>query len=428
MNVYDSNRILQVLRPLGFVQTDDPTFADLILLNTCAVREKPERKVLSTLARLKPLKEANPDLILGVCGCVAQEHGKALLEKVPYLDLVVGPDRIESLPEILAQVERGERLADVTRLPREDYRFIKVDPEVEEGPTAFLTVMKGCDKVCSFCIVPYVRGREVSKPVDLVLAEARRLVEHGIAEITLLGQNVNSYGRDLPEGPDFPRLLHLVANVPGLKRLRFVTSHPQDADEAMMRAFAEIPILGAYLHLPIQSGSDRILKAMRRGYTVSEYLKKIELARTYCPDIALSTDIIVGFPGETVEDFEETLKVLSEVRFDTIFSFKYSPRPHTPAARLKDDVPQEEKARRLSVLQAFQDEITKERMERFLGRVEEVLVEGPSRLDQNEWMGRMSSNFIVNFKAPPSVRPGDMVRVRVEQVMAHCFKGSTVEE
>ncbi len=433
MNVYDTRRILQVLRPLGFSETPDPAMADLVLLNTCSVRERPERKVLATLARLKPLKEARPGLVLGVCGCVAQQHGQALLEQVPYLDLVCGTDNIADLPALLEAVVQGRRTGHTRRMSRRDYRFIEVDPSVEPGPSAFLTIAKGCDKACSYCIVPYVRGREVSKPPEQVLSEVRRLVASGVREVTLLGQNVNAYGRDRDVGCDFVDLLERVAATPGLLRLRFLTSHPADADARMMECFARLPALGAYLHLPLQSGSDRVLARMRRGYTVSEYLEKIDMARSACPDIALSTDIIVGFPGETRGDFEATLRAVEAARFDTMFSFKYSPRPHTAAARLSDDVPEAEKAARLRELQAMQDEITASRMLRFLGREEEVLVEGPSTRAVTDgvptMMGRTSTNFIVHFPVSDlfAVQPGDMVRVRIEEVLAHCLRGKVAE-
>ncbi len=439
MNVHDTRRIVQVLRPLGFQETPDPALADLVLLNTCSVREKPERKVLSTLARLKPLKEARPGLVLGVCGCVGQQHGEALLERVPYLDLVFGTDNIADLPSLLASVEHGGRTSHTRRMARRDYRFLEADPAVEAGPTAFLTITKGCDRACSYCIVPYVRGREVSKPPEQVLDEVRRFVASGVREVTLLGQNVNSYGRDRPVGCGFVGLLERVAATPGLLRLRFVTSHPADADARMMECFARLPVLASHLHLPLQSGSDRVLARMRRGYTISEYLQKVEMARAARPDIALSTDIIVGFPGETSEDFQATLKAVEAAQFDTMFSFKYSPRPHTAAARLPNDVPEAEKAARLRDLQALQDEITAARMLRLLGRDEEVLVEGPSRNDATrertsggrlegpvQWMGRTSTNYLVHFPPPEGrpVSPGDLVVVHIEEVLAHCLRGT----
>lgn len=425
MNVFDTRRMLQVLRPLGYEETDDMTMADLILLNTCSVREKPEQKVIGTITRLKPLKETRPGLVLGIGGCVGQQHGKDLLERLPYLDLVFGPDNIRDLPDMLASVEAGRRVGNTRRMKRKDYRFVPVDAVAEVGPTAFLTIIKGCDKVCAFCIVPHVRGREISKPADQVVREVESLVSQGVREVTLLGQNVNSYGKDRPDDGDFTDLLERVSAVPGLARLRFVTSHPADADRRMMECFRRLPNLAEYLHLPIQSASDTVLKRMRRGYTVDQYLRKIGMAREACPDIALSTDFIVGFPGETREDFERSLELIEKVRFDIIFSFKYSPRPRTRAIRMDDDVPEDEKADRLQVLQDLQDRIMATRMERFLGRVEEVLVEGPSRARDFEWMGRTRTNRVVNFPAPPGagMKAGDLVGVRIEEVKAHSLRG-----
>lgn len=429
MNVYDTRRILQVLRPLGYEEVADPALADLVLLNTCSVRERPERKVVSMLERLRPLKDARPEMLFGVCGCVGQQHGAALFERVPFLDLVFGTDNIADLPALLREAGRGRRASRTTRMARRDYRFLDVDPGVESGPCAFLTIMKGCDKACSYCIVPYVRGREVSKPASQVLAEVRRLVDAGVREVTLLGQNVNSYGHDRPEdGCDFASLLERVASIPGLKRLRFVTSHPADADPRMIECFRDLRILAPYLHLPLQSGSDRVLARMRRGYTVAQYLATLEKAREACPDIALSTDIIVGFPGETREDFDATLRAVEAAQFDTMFSFKYSARPHTAAARWDDDVPEPEKAARLKELQAMQDEITASRMLRFHGRIEPVLIEGPSRNNPAEWMGRTGTNFLVHAPPPDRMRiePGDLVPVRIDQVLAHCLRGTVV--
>ncbi|MBL6975399.1 MAG: tRNA (N6-isopentenyl adenosine(37)-C2)-methylthiotransferase MiaB [Deltaproteobacteria bacterium] len=430
MNVFDTRRMLQVLRPLGYEETDDMTMADLILLNTCSVREKPEQKVIGTITRLKPLKEARPGLVLGIGGCVGQQHGKALLDRLPYLDLVFGPDNIRDLPDMLASVEKGRQVGNTRRMKRKDYEFVAVEARAEAGPTAFLTIIKGCDKVCAFCIVPHVRGREISKPPDQVVHEVEALVARGVREVTLLGQNVNSYGKDRPSEGDFADLLARVSAVPGLARLRFVTSHPADADRRMMECFRRLPNLAEYLHLPIQSASDTVLKRMRRGYTVAEYLLKIEMARDACPDIALSTDFIVGFPGETREDFDRSMALIEKVRFDIIFSFKYSPRPRTRAVRMEDDVPENEKADRLQALQDLQDRIMVSRMERFLGRVEEVLVEGASRARDFEWMGRTRTNRVVNFPTSPAgaVKPGDLVGVRIEEVKAHSLRGRVEED
>jgi len=432
MNVYDSRRMVQALMVDGYAETDDPGQADVIIFNTCSVRDKPEKKVLGSLSRLLPLKEVR-QVLFGVAGCVAQQHGQALLDKVPYLDFVVGPDNIADLPRVVEAARNGARTASAAWMDRDCYDFMPLDPVVEPGPTAFLTIIKGCDNFCTYCVVPYVRGREVSKPRDLVLSEVRTLVDAGVAEVTLLGQNVNSWGRGLPGDPAFPDLLEAVSAVPGLKRLRFVTSHPADASDPLLGLFGRLPNLAEYLHLPLQSGSDDVLGRMRRRYDSAAYLERIRTVRAACPDIALSTDIIVGFPGETRADFERTLAVVAEVEYDLMFSFKYSPRPGTAAAGWKDDVPAAEKASRLAELQSMQDAITKRRMQRFQGRIEEVLVEGPSKSGKKdhifEIMGRTRTNYIVNFRVDGAAvpRPGQLVNVRIDGVLAHCLKGVPVD-
>lgn len=429
MNVFDSRRVLQILSATGFVATDDPNNADVILINTCSVRERPEKKVLATLSRLKPLKETRKGLVLGVCGCVAQQYGKTLLEKVPYLDLVFGPDRIADVAVLVEACRSGQRVSSTGRMKRSEYNFVSIDPSTEPGPTAFLTIMKGCDKVCTFCIVPFVRGREVSKPADKVLQEVHDLVANGVKEITLLGQNVNSYGKGT-SGPDFVDLIKQVDAVPGLKRLRFVTSHPADADERMLSVFGSLGTVCEYLHLPVQAGSNAVLKRMRRGYSAAEYLRKIEFVRRCCPDIALSTDVIVGFPGETRADFEQTLALIRAAQFDSMFSFKYSPRPHTVASRMPDDVPEEEKAERLAELQELQDRISAERAMRYMGRIEEVLVEGRAARCQKgaqEWCGRTRTNVIVNFGVDSCEDiTGRLISVRITEVLPHCLRGEVV--
>jgi len=363
---------------------------------------------------------------------VAQQHGQALLDKVPYLDFVVGPDNIAQLPQIVADARHGSRTARADWMDRHNYDFIPLDPAVEPGPTAFLTIIKGCDNFCSYCVVPYVRGREVSKPLELTLREVGMLVDAGVSEVTLLGQNVNSWGRGLPGEPTFPDLLEAVSAVPGLKRLRFVTSHPADASDRLLGLFGHLPNLAEYLHLPLQAGSDDVLARMRRKYDSAQYLDRIRTVRRACPDIALSTDIIVGFPGETRQDFERTLAVVREVDYDLMYSFKYSPRPGTRAAGWVDDVPEAEKAARLAELQSMQDEITRRRMQRFLGRTEEVLVEGPSKSSRKgaafEIMGRTRTNYIVNFCVDGATipAPGELVQVRIDKILAHCLKGVPV--
>ena len=416
----------------GYVETEDAGLADVIIFNTCSVRERPEKKVLGSLSRLLPLKEIK-QVLFGVAGCVAQQHGQALLDKVPYLDFVVGPDNIADLPRVVESAKSGARTASAAWMDRDCYDFMPLDSAVEPGPTAFLTIIKGCDNFCTYCVVPYVRGREVSKPRDLVLSEVATLVDAGVSEVTLLGQNVNSWGRGLPGNQSFPDLLEAVSAVPGLKRLRFVTSHPADASDRLLRLFGRLPNLAEYLHLPLQSGSDDVLARMRRRYDSAAYLERIRTVRAACPDVALSTDIIVGFPGETRADFERTLAVVAEAEYDLMFSFKYSPRPGTAAAQWKDDVPAVEKAARLAELQSMQDGITRRRMQRFLGRTEEILVEGPSKSARKgnflEIMGRTRTNYIVNFRVDSAAvpQPGQLVNVRIDGVLAHCLKGVPVD-
>lgn len=426
MNVNDTDRILQVLAPHGWVATDDPAKAQLILLNTCSVREKAEQKMLSQLGRLAPLKEHNDELVLGVAGCVAQQEGAALLQKVPYLDLVMGPDHIAELPAMLERMRGGERrIAETEFYKRKDFRFIEAEPRLGDGASTrvseFVTIMKGCDKVCSYCIVPFTRGREVSKSHDMVVREVERLVAAGAREVTLLGQNVNSYGKDLHEGggplaarvPTFAELLRAVDAVPGLERLRFTTSHPMDAIDDLIALFGSLRTLCEFFHLPVQAGNDRILDDMRRFYTVADYLEKIGKLRAVCPDIALSTDIIVGFPGETEAEFEDTLGFLERVRYDSIYAFKYSERPGTRAAKLGDTVPEAVKKARLAKVQALQDAITHEKLAAMQGRIVEILVEGPSQRAARgtvpadgttgggfQMMGRTRSSTIVNVPVP----------------------------
>ena len=388
MNVNDTDRIHQVLAPHGYAPTTDPALAHLILLNTCSVRDRAEQKMLSQLGRMAPLKEYNDELILGVAGCVAQQEGQKLLDKVPYLDLVFGPDHIAELPALLERVKSAERrVAETTFFKRKDYAFIPAEPKADTKVSEFVTIMKGCDKVCSYCIVPFTRGREVSKPADMVLREVQLLVEAGAREVTLLGQNVNSYGKDLSTEdaptrsrvPTFAQLLRDVDAIPGLERIRFTTSHPMDAIDDLAQCFGELRTLCEYFHLPVQSGSDRILDEMRRFYTVADYRAKVDALRRRVPDIALSTDIIVGFPGETDADFADTVKLLEDVRYAFIYAFKYSPRPGTRAEKAGDTVPEEVKRARLDRVLAIQAEITRARMLGYVGTRQQILVEGPSQ-------------------------------------------------
>ncbi len=440
MNVNDSDRMFQVLEPLGYSATDDVKDASLIILNTCSVRDKAEQKMLSELGRLARLKEYNDDLVLSVAGCVAQQEGAALLKKVPYLDLVFGPDNISELPQLLERLRSGDgRVAQTEFFKRKEYEFIEAQPKAEglQGVSEYVTIMKGCDKVCTFCIVPFTRGREVSKPEELVVAEVERLVAAGVREVTLLGQNVNSYGKDrFDSAPGFPELLRQVDALKdrGLHRVRFTTSHPMDCSDALIDCFGELQTLCEYFHLPVQSGSERLLELMRRHRTREHYMSRVDGLRARCPDIALSTDIIVGFPGETREDFEQTLDLLKTVEYESIFAFKYSPRPGTKAAEMDDTVTTADKKRRLAEVFATQKPITEARMGRYMGRTVEVLVEKPSRntvkslTDEFQLMGRTRTNVIVNFPVPPGEFwakrwIGQLARVNVEEVKAHSLYG-----
>ncbi len=438
MNVNDTDRILQVLGPHGYEATDDPARANLILLNTCSVRDKAEQKVLSQLGRLAPLKEFNDDLVLGVAGCVAQQEGRKLLEKVPYLDLVFGPDNIAQLPELLERVRGSDgRVSETTFFKRKDYSFIEAEPKADGKVTEFVTIMKGCDKVCSFCIVPFTRGREVSKPAEMVVREVERLVGSGVREVTLLGQNVNSYGKDKQREVHFAELLRAVDAVPGLERLRFTTSHPMDCTDALIDCFGDLRTLCEMFHLPVQSGSDRLLTSMRRNYTVAHYLERAARLKARHPDMALTTDIIVGYPGETDEDFQQTLALLRQVRYHSIFAFKYSPRPGTKAAQMPDDVPEAVKSERLTQVLALQQAITAEHMASYQDRTVEVLFEGPSRSASKgqpaEWqiMGRTRTNVIVNVPVPMGdfwTRRwiGQLAHVKVTDVKPHSLYGQIV--
>ena len=439
MNVYDSDRMYEVLRQENFVQTADPAHADLILLNTCSVREKAEDKAWSMLGRYALLKERNPDLLLGIGGCMATRAGETLFKNGSPLDIVFGPDNIEELPQLIqdAQVRRGSRSSSVRFLPRSEYRFPHAEAPADGRVTAMVTVMKGCNKFCSFCIVPYTRGREVSKPPQEVVQEVERLVDGGVKEVMLLGQNVNSYGQDLDiKGYDlrFSDLLSQVNDVKGLERIRFTTSHPWDATEDLATSFRDLEKLCPYLHLPLQSGSDRVLQRMRRGYSYASYMEKIHRLRECRPDIALSTDIIVGFPGENDEDFQATIDALKEAQYDSLFIFKYSPRPGTAAARLEDTVPENTKQERLEEVLRVQAVFTEAALRSTVGSSVDVLVEGLSSRQRMEpgliqMKGRTDKNVIVNLDVPgekvsPHELVGSLVSVRIDKACAHSLAGT----
>ncbi|HKK34752.1 MAG TPA: tRNA (N6-isopentenyl adenosine(37)-C2)-methylthiotransferase MiaB [Paracoccaceae bacterium] len=408
MNVYDSERMAGVMAAEGYETTDRPEDADLILLNTCHIREKAAEKVYSELGRLKPLKAANPDLRIGVAGCVAQAEGEEILRRQPAVDFAVGPQAYHKLP---ALVREGGVETDLAEDKFAAMARAKAAAPRRRAPAAFLTVQEGCDKFCAFCVVPYTRGAEVSRPAARVLEEAKALAAQGVREVTLLGQNVNAYHGEGPDGSDrsLARLIRAVAEIEGLDRIRYTTSHPNDMSDDLIAAHGDVPELMPYLHLPVQSGSDRVLKAMNRRHTAESYLRLIERIRAARPDIAMSGDFIVGFPGETEAEFEETLALVREVRYASAFSFKYSARPGTPAARADDPVPEDVAADRLARLQALLGEQQRAFQESLVGRRCEVLVEKPGR-EPGQMVGRSPWLSPVFLEAGPE-RAGEIVEV-----------------
>ena len=424
MNEYDSDRIADVLAAAeAFEITDDPEQADVILFNTCSVREKAQEKVFHDLGRIRPLKLARPELLIGVGGCVASQEGAAIVARAPYVDLVFGPQTLHRLPQMLqARRSSGKPQVDISFAEIE--KFDGLPPARVEGITAFVSIMEGCSKYCSFCVVPYTRGEEVSRPFDDVLTEVAGLADQGVKEITLLGQNVNAYRGGMSEGEvaDLALLLEYLAEVPGIERLRYTTSHPRDFGERLIAAHARIPQLVSHVHLPVQSGSDRVLSAMKRGYTALEYKSIIRRLRTARPDAAVSSDFIVGFPGETDEDFEQTLQLVEDIAFESSFSFMYSPRPGTPAASLPNQVPQAAKRARLATLQARLDAQALAISRRMVGTIQRILVEGPARRNPEELAGRTGSNVMVNFRGPQHLI-GRMTDIRITTAMSHSLRG-----
>jgi len=405
MNEYDSARMADVLRESGgYEPTDDPAQADLLLLNTCSVREKAQEKVFSLLGQWRRLKSRRPELIIGVGGCVASQEGEGINARAPFVDLVFGPQTIHRLPAMIAELRsRGRPVVDVS-FP-EIEKFDSLPQPRASAATAFVSIMEGCSKYCTFCVVPYTRGEEVSRPLQQVMAEVRGLAAQGVSEVTLLGQNVNAYRGALPGGGegDLAALIYFVAEVPGIERIRFTTSHPVEFRDSLIEAYHDVPKLASFLHLPVQSGSDRILALMKRGHTVLEYRQKIRRLREARPGLSLSTDLIVGFPGETERDFEATLQLVTEVGFDQSFSFIYSRRPGTPAAAMPDDVSYEAKQQRLARLQERIDAQAFAISRGMVGSVQRVLVERPSKKDARQLAGRTENNRWVNFDGPPSL-------------------------
>jgi tRNA-2-methylthio-N6-dimethylallyladenosine synthase len=427
MNEYDSAKMADVLVSAeGMVSTDDPAEADVLLLNTCSVREKAQEKVFHQLGRWKALKQKKPDLLIGVGGCVASQEGEAIVARAPYVDLVFGPQTLHRLPQLLASRRREQRAQVDVSFP-EIEKFDHLPEARVEGAAAYVSVMEGCGKFCTYCIVPYTRGSEMSRPLADVLAECRSLLARGVKEINLLGQNVNAYQGETEDGEpaDLALLLHLLAELPEIERLRFTTSHPNEFTPRLIAAFAEIPKLASHLHLPVQAGSDRILAAMKRGYTVLEYKSLIRKIRAARPDISISSDFIVGFPGETEADFEATLKLAREIGFDTSFSFVFSPRPGTPAAEMADATPQEVKLARLARLQAQIDEQEQAISQGMVGTVQRVAVEGVAKRDDRELCGRTANNRVVNFPGNPRLI-GGFTNVRVTAALHHSLRGEVV--
>jgi tRNA-2-methylthio-N6-dimethylallyladenosine synthase len=429
MNEYDSARIADVLRAsLGLEPTPDPGQAEVLLMNTCSVREKAQEKVYSLLGEWRGLKQARPQLIIGVGGCVASQEGEAISARAPFVDLVFGPQTIHRLPQMIAELKaRGRCVVDVS-FP-EIEKFDRLPEPQAAGSRASISVMEGCSKYCSFCVVPYTRGDEVSRPFESVLQEARALARQGVGEILLLGQNVNAYAGAMADGAivDLATLIHFIAALDGVQRIRFTTSHPLEFNDSLVEAYANVPQLANHLHLPVQSGSDRILARMKRGYTVLEYLQRIRKLRAVRPDIAISTDIIVGFPGESERDFEATLRLAAQVPFDQSFCFLYSRRPGTPAASLPDEVPLAVKQQRLAVLQAQLDAQALAISRRMVGSVQRVLVERVAKKGHGELAGRTENNRWVNFPGSPALLQR-FVDVSVTEARPHSLRGILARE
>jgi len=424
MNEYDSTRMGDVLGAgAGLQPTDDPAQADVLLMNTCSVREKAEDKVYSLLGEWREIKKVRPHVLIGVGGCVASQEGEGITKRAPYVDLVFGPQTLHRLPDMIGQFKRtGRAVVDVS-FP-EIEKFDNLPAPRAEGSSAYVSVMEGCSKYCTFCVVPYTRGDEVSRPFDSVMDEVRSLVGQGVGEITLLGQNVNAYAGAMADGTivDLSTLIHHVAAIDGVERIRFTTSHPVEFGDSLIEAYANVPRLANHLHLAVQSGSDRILAAMKRGYTALEFKEKLRRLRAERPDIAVSTDIIVGFPGETERDFEATLKLVRDANFDQSFCFIYSQRPGTPAAALPDDVPLDEKQARLRRLQDQLNAQARAISETMVGSVQRVLVERPSKKDAAELAGRTENNRWVNFAGPAELI-GRFVDVVIVQALPQSLRG-----
>ncbi len=428
MNEYDSAKMADVLREShGLEITQVPEEADVLLLNTCSIREKAQEKVFSQLGRWRPWKQRRPDLVIGVGGCVASQEGDAIRKRAPFVDLVFGPQTLHRLPRMLDQV-RAERQAVVDVSFPEIEKFDRLPPPRADGPTAFVSIMEGCSKYCTYCVVPFTRGEEISRPFDDVIAEVAQLAEQGVREVNLLGQNVNAFRGRMHDGQsaDLALLIRYVAAIDGIDRIRFTTSHPVELSDSLIETFAEVPELVGHLHLPVQSGADRILAQMKRGHSALEYKSKIRHLRQARPGLCLSSDFIVGFPGETEADFQSTLSLIEEVGFDHSFSFIYSRRPGTPAAELPDDVPQQLKQERLQRLQILIDRQAMQISRRMVRSVQRVLVERPSRKDPQQLAGRTENNRVVNFTGPQSLI-GQFIDLRITEALPNSLRGEPVD-
>ena len=425
MNEYDSDKMLSVLAENeALEQVSEPEHADIILFNTCSVREKAQEKVFSDLGRVRKFKEKNPNLIIGVGGCVASQEGDVIVERAPYVDVVFGPQTLHRLPQLIDEKKStGKAQVDIS-FP-EIEKFDHIPAAKVTGGSAFISIMEGCSKYCSFCVVPYTRGEEFSRPLEDVLTEIVGLAQQGVKEVNLLGQNVNAYRGEMPDGGicDFAQLLRIVHEVPGIERMRFTTSHPREFSEAIIDCYRDLPKLVSHLHLPIQSGSDRVLSAMKRGYTALEYKSIIRKLRKYRPDLCLSSDFIVGFPGETEAEFEQTLKLVQDISFDLSFVFIYSPRPGTPAANLPDETSHEEKVRRLEALNVLHEAETKRVNLSLVGTVQRCLVEGVSKKDPNQMQARTANNRVVNFVGHPRLLH-QMVDIEITESFTFSLRGN----
>ena len=429
MNEYDSDKMQQILADShGITTTTDPALADIILVNTCSIREKASEKLFSDLGRWREFKKLKPDLVIGVGGCVASQEGSAILKRAPYVDIVFGPQTLHRLPQLLDKTKSLKRPVVDISFP-EIEKFDRLPEPRANGPVAFVSIMEGCSKYCSFCVVPYTRGEEISRPFDDVLTEVYELAAQGVKEITLLGQNVNAYRGPMHDGAiaDLALLIEYIAAIDLIKRIRFTTSHPVEFSDRLIDAYARISKLANHLHLPVQSGSDRVLSLMKRGHTVLEYKSKIRKLRKVRPDICISSDFIVGFPGETQDDFNLTMDLINTIKFDQSFSFVYSKRPGTPAASLQDDTPVAIKKQRLQILQERINGFAAEISNAMIGNIESVIAEGVSRKSTNELYGRTESNRIINFPANQSLI-GSIVQVRIAGVRTNTLSGVLIND